>query len=159
MLFLLHVEWPKMPPYKLLLTYYVWRMFEWHIPSCLEGHFLGIRRGVEIFWEQVTFFITFTNVFYFCHVFTFLTLFKFLFERLLHLWINHSVNFCERRRKHFVASAVIAAFRRAIARLALNNSTSRLAIRVRRLSNEELSANELWYQLFHFCSASFCRGQ
>jgi len=26
MIFLLHVEWPEMPPYKLLLTYYVWRI-------------------------------------------------------------------------------------------------------------------------------------
>jgi len=42
----------------------------------LEGHFLGIRRGVEIHYEAVTFFITFTNVFLnFCHVFTFLTFF------------------------------------------------------------------------------------
>jgi len=48
MIFLLHVEWPEMPPYKLLLNYYVWRMFEWHILSCLEGHFLDIRRGVEL---------------------------------------------------------------------------------------------------------------
>jgi len=53
-------------------------MFEWHIPSCLEGHFLGIRRGVELHYEEVTFllrlqtfffiivtFLTFFNVFYF----------------------------------------------------------------------------------------------
>jgi len=51
-------------------------MFEWHIPSCLGGHFLGIRRGVE---EQVTFYYVYKRFFYFCHVL------KFLFERFLHL--------------------------------------------------------------------------
>jgi len=40
-------------------------MFEWHIPGCHEGHFLGIRRGgVELHLEEVTFLITFTNVFF-----------------------------------------------------------------------------------------------
>ena len=24
------------------------KLIEWHIPSCLEGHFLGIRLGVEL---------------------------------------------------------------------------------------------------------------
>ena len=28
---------------------------EWHFPSYLEGHFLGIRRGVELHLEEVTF--------------------------------------------------------------------------------------------------------
>jgi len=51
-----------------------------------EGHFLGIRRGVKLHKEEVTFFITFTNVFfYFCHVFTFLKTSFVLFERFLHL--------------------------------------------------------------------------
>jgi len=50
MIFLLHVEWPEMPPYKLLLTYYVWRIV-WR----LEGHFLGNRRGDELHQEEVTF--------------------------------------------------------------------------------------------------------
>ena len=58
MIFLLHVEWPEMPPYKLLLTYYVWRMFEWHI-----------RVGYQA-WSRTTVrrgnvFITFTNFFLF----------------------------------------------------------------------------------------------
>jgi len=51
--------------------------------SCLEGHFLGIRRGVEQHYEEVTFFfITFTNVCYFCHVFN---VFYFYLNVFLHL--------------------------------------------------------------------------
>jgi len=50
----------------------------WHIPSCLEGHFMDIRRGVELYQEEVMFFITFTNVFLFLsYFFTFLTFFNF----------------------------------------------------------------------------------
>ena len=73
MIFLLHVEWPEMPPYKLLLTYY---MFD-ALCDGLEGHFLGIRHGDELHEKEVTFFIAFTNVFLnFYHVFLrFLTLF------------------------------------------------------------------------------------
>ena len=88
MIFLLHVEWPEIPPYKLLLTYHGWRMFEWHIPSCLE--FLAIRRGVELHWEEVTFLLrlqTFKK--YFCHVFTFLNVFSLYFNFFLHLWCIH----------------------------------------------------------------------
>jgi len=45
----------------------------------LEGHFLGIRRGVELHEEEVTFFITFTNVFFiFVTFFTFLTFLIFI---------------------------------------------------------------------------------
>jgi len=43
MIFLLHVKWPEMPPYKLLLTCYV-RRIVWRP----WGHFLCIRRGVEL---------------------------------------------------------------------------------------------------------------
>jgi len=56
MIFLLHVEWPEMPPYKLLLTYYIWRMFEWHIPSCLEA--ISWASGVELNYTKKS------NVFY-----------------------------------------------------------------------------------------------
>ena len=45
MIFLLHVEWPEMPPYKLLPTSYVWSIV-----------FLGIWRGVELHKDDVTFF-------------------------------------------------------------------------------------------------------
>jgi len=76
-----------MPPYKLLLTYYVWRMF--------EGHFLGIRRGVKLHKEEVTFFITFTNVFLFLSPFTFLKTFLLLFERFF-TFMQHTA---KRRRK------------------------------------------------------------
>jgi len=49
---------------------------EWHIPTFLEGYFLGIRREVELHQQEVTFFITFTRRFlYFCHVFTFFNVF------------------------------------------------------------------------------------
>ena len=59
---------------------------EWHIPSCFEGHFLGIRRGVELHQEEV-FLLRLQTFFCFCHVFLrFLTFLKFLFERCLHLW-------------------------------------------------------------------------
>jgi len=75
MIFLLHVEWPEVPPYKLFLTYYVWR-----IVWC---HFLGIRRGVELHWEVVTFFITFTNVILFLSLFVRFFIFIWTF---LHLW-------------------------------------------------------------------------
>ena len=47
-----------MPLYKLLLTYID------ALCDGLEGHFLGIRRGVELHYEEVTFLITFTNVFF-----------------------------------------------------------------------------------------------
>jgi len=44
----------------------------------IQGHFLGIRRGVELHEENVTFFITFTNVFFiFVTSFTFFDVFKF----------------------------------------------------------------------------------
>ena len=49
MIFLLHVEWPEMPPYKLLLTYYVWRV---------------VWRRVVASCGLATFFITFTKVFF-----------------------------------------------------------------------------------------------
>jgi len=53
-------------------------MFEWHIPSCLEGHFLGIRLHLE----EVTFFkITFIFV-------TFLTFFYIYLNVFLHLWLH-----------------------------------------------------------------------
>ena len=75
MIFLLHVEWPEMPPYKLLLTYYVWRIvrLNWMAYSELPWRpFLGHQA-----WSWTTlirgnvFFIIFTNDFYFCHVFYF----------------------------------------------------------------------------------------
>ena len=46
------------PPYKL----YLLTMLD-ALCDGLEGHFLDIRRGVELHQEEVTFFITFTNVF------------------------------------------------------------------------------------------------
>jgi len=62
-------------------------MFEWHIPSYLEG--ISWASGVELNYTKKT------NVFYYVYkrfilllvtFFTFLTFFKFLFERFLHLW-------------------------------------------------------------------------
>ena len=35
---------------------------KWHIPSCIEGHFLGIRRVVELHQEEVG-----PNVFYYVY--------------------------------------------------------------------------------------------
>ena len=44
----------------------------------------GIRSGVELYWEEVTFFITFTNVFLnFCYIFN---VFKNFIWTFLHLW-------------------------------------------------------------------------
>jgi len=62
-------------------------MFEWHIPSCLEGHFLGIRRGVELHKEEVTFFYYVYKRFFkiFVTFIAFLTFLKFLCERFSHL--------------------------------------------------------------------------
>jgi len=58
-----------------------------NIPSCLEGHFLGIRRGVEL--RRGDFFITFTFLFYFVAFFTYL-MFLFLFERFYVYAYDHS---------------------------------------------------------------------
>jgi len=75
--FLLHVEWPEMPPYKLLLTYYVWRIV-WRPWRAFLRHpawsWTTLRRG---------------NVFYYvCKLFEYILLrfyvsnvFLFLFER------------------------------------------------------------------------------
>ena len=72
MIFLLHVEWPEMPPYKLLLTYYVWRIVWRHaVASC------GLA----------TFFITFTKVFFnFCDTQRFLTFFKIFIWTFFHIY-------------------------------------------------------------------------
>jgi len=82
MIFLLHVEWPEMPPYKLLVTYYVWRIM-WRPWRPFLGHqawsWTTLRRGNVFLLRLQTFvfiFVTFFNVF------------KFLFERFLHLAAN-----------------------------------------------------------------------
>ena len=46
------------------------------ISSCFEGHFLGIRRGVELHQEEVTYFYyVYKRFFNFCRVFTFSNVF------------------------------------------------------------------------------------
>ena len=100
MIFLLHAEWPEMPPYKLLLTYYVWRMFEWHIPSC-EGHFrhqawswTTVRRGNVFYYVY--------NAFYFCHVFTFFNVFYFY----LNVFYIYEFNWMQRRAQRLARPAM-----------------------------------------------------
>jgi len=77
MIFLLHVEWPEMPPYKLLVTYYVWRIM-WRPWRPFLGHqawsWTTLRRGnvfllrlqtfVFIFVTFLTFLNFYLNVFY-----------------------------------------------------------------------------------------------
>jgi len=57
--FSVHVEWPEMPPYKLILSYYVWRIV-WRPWRPFLGHqawsWTTLRRG--------NVFVTFTNVFF-----------------------------------------------------------------------------------------------
>jgi len=74
---MLHVAWREIPPYKILLTYYVWRLFEWHIPSCVEGHFSSIGSWTTLRRSNV-FYYVYRRFFYFCHVFTFFNLFIFI---------------------------------------------------------------------------------
>ena len=72
MIFLSHVAWPVMPPYKLLLTYHVWRIV-WRPWSPFLGHqaWSGttLRRGNVFYYVYKRFylsrFFTFFNVFYF----------------------------------------------------------------------------------------------
>ena len=81
MIFLLHVEWPEMPPYQLLLTYYVWRIV-WRPWRPFLGHQAWSWTTLKIanvFLLRLTFFI-------FVTLFTFLTFFKFIFELFLHLF-------------------------------------------------------------------------
>jgi len=48
MIFLLHVKWPEMPPYKLLLTYDVWRIVWRHaVASC------GLAFVFELPWRPI----------------------------------------------------------------------------------------------------------
>jgi len=69
MIFLLHVEWPEMPPYKLLLPYYVWRIVWRH----------AVRSG------NVSYYF-YKRLFYFCHVFKrFFLIFIWMFS---HLWLK-----------------------------------------------------------------------
>ena len=88
MIFLLHVEWPEMPFYKIVLTCYVWRIvwLNWMAYSELPwkpflGHqawsWASLRRGNMFYFVYKRFF-KFLSRFY---VFTVL----FLFERFLHL--------------------------------------------------------------------------
>ena len=57
--FSVHVKWPEMPPYKLILSYYVWRIV-WRPWRPFLGHqawsWTTLRRG--------NVFVTFTNVFF-----------------------------------------------------------------------------------------------
>ena len=81
MIFLLHVEWPEIPPHKRLLTYYVWRIV-WRPCRPFLGHqtwsWTTLRRGN-------VFFITFTEGF-----FIFVTFLRFYFylNVFLHLWLG-----------------------------------------------------------------------
>jgi len=67
----------------------------------LEGHFLGIRRGVELHEEEVTFFNTFTNVFFIFVTFYVFNVFLFLFERfftsMTHVSVAISIGCSETR--------------------------------------------------------------
>jgi len=77
MIFLLHVEWPEMPPYKLLVLYYVWRIM-WRPWRPFLGHqawsWTTLRRGnvfllrlqtfVFVFVTFLTFLNFYLNVFY-----------------------------------------------------------------------------------------------
>ena len=73
MIFLLHVEWPEMHPYKLLLTYYVWRIvwLNWMAYSELPWRpFLGHQAWGWTTLRRGNVFITFTKFFLnVCHVF------------------------------------------------------------------------------------------
>jgi len=76
----------------------------------LEGHFLGIRRGVELgptLRRGNVFCYVYKRFFYFCHVFyVFLRFFKVLFERFLHLW--RAVCPCVSSRRRFQTPALTA---------------------------------------------------
>jgi len=83
MIFLLHVEWPEMPPYKLLLTYYVWRIvwrawrpFPWH----QAWSWTTLRRGNVFYYVYKRFLKKF------CHVFYVFNVFYFYLNVFLHLW-------------------------------------------------------------------------
>jgi len=71
MIFLLHVEWREMPPYKLLLTYYAWRLV-WRcaLDSCESVAFFYYV--YKRFFICVTF-LRFFNVFLFFFIWTFFT--------------------------------------------------------------------------------------
>jgi len=85
--FLLHVEWFEMPPYKLLLTYYVWRIV-WRPWREFLRHpawsWTTLRRG---------------NVFYYvCKLFEYILLrfyvfnvFYFYLNVFLHLWVTVTI--------------------------------------------------------------------
>jgi len=77
---MLHVEWPETPPFYLL------NIFD-ALCDGLEGHFLGIRRGVELHEEEVTFFyyvykrlkkIVFTFLTFFIFIWTFFYIYSFV---------------------------------------------------------------------------------
>jgi len=65
MIFLLHVEWPEMPPYKLLLTYYVWRIVWRHaVASCCNVFYYVYKRFLSRFFYVFNVFYFYLNVFY-----------------------------------------------------------------------------------------------
>ena len=75
MIFLLHVEWPEMPPYKLLLTCDVWCIV-WRPWRPFLGHqpwsWTTLRRD-DVFYH------VYKRFFYFCHVFIFIWTFFYIY--------------------------------------------------------------------------------
>ena len=85
MIFLLHVEWPEMLPYKLLLTFYVWRIV-WRPWRPFVGHpawsWTTLRRGNVFCCVYKRFFKFLSRFLRFKHFF------KFLFERFFTSMLN-----------------------------------------------------------------------
>jgi len=76
MIFLSHVEWPEMPLYKLLLTYYVWRIVWRPFLGHQAWSWTTQRRGDVFYYVYKRFLSRF---------FTFLTFFYFYYGRFFYI--------------------------------------------------------------------------
>ena len=96
MIFLLPVEWPEMPPYERLLTYYFWRILWRHWRPFL-GHQAWSWTTLR---KRNVFYNVYKRFFYFCHVFYVFDVFYFYLNVFLHLCFPFPVCISKMRARY-----------------------------------------------------------